>query len=174
VYVGKLAVNKGVGKLLPALDRARIGWPLVVIGSGPERRAVEEAFRLAGREVRMLGWLPREEALAWMAHAAILAFPSHGPESLSRVLLEASALGVAIAAMDTGGTADIVLTGRTGLLSTTVEGFGDDLARLAGDPDLRAELGRAARARIDERFDASVVVTRIEKLYRDLIDRGRS
>ena len=43
-----------------------------------------------------------------MRHAALLAFPSYGPESLSRVLIEAAALGVPIAAMDTGGTRDIL------------------------------------------------------------------
>ena len=37
-----------------------------------------------------------------MRHAALLAFPSHGPESLSRVLIEASALGLPIAAMEGG------------------------------------------------------------------------
>ena len=39
--------------------------------------------------------VPRDEVLAWLRHAELLVFPSHGPESLSRVLLEASALGVA-------------------------------------------------------------------------------
>ncbi len=38
----------------------------------------------------------------------MLIFPSHGPESLSRVLLEASTLGVATATMETGGTRDII------------------------------------------------------------------
>ena len=59
------------------------------------------------------------QAIAWLAHASLLIFPSRGPESLSRVLLEASALGVPIAAMDTGGTPDIVKHGETGLLSAT-------------------------------------------------------
>ncbi len=43
-----------------------------------------------------------------MRHATMLAFPSYGPESLSRVLIEAAALGAPIAAMDTGGTRDII------------------------------------------------------------------
>ncbi|SVA79998.1 uncharacterized protein METZ01_LOCUS132852, partial [marine metagenome] len=54
-------------------------------------------------DVRFQGWLPRVEALRWLKHASVLIFPSHGPESLSRVLLEAAVLGVPTAAMDTGG-----------------------------------------------------------------------
>ena len=62
----------------------------------------------------------------------MLIFPSRGPESLSRVLIEASALGVPIAAMNTGGTPDIVIHEQTGLLSATFEALADDVRRLRG------------------------------------------
>jgi phosphatidylinositol alpha 1,6-mannosyltransferase len=104
-----------------------------------------------------------------MRHATLLAFPSYGPESLSRVLLEASALGVPIAAMDTGGTRDIVQPGVTGLLSADPDGFARDLARLAADPALRAALGAAAREDVRQRFASASVVERIEQVYRSLL-----
>jgi len=172
VYAGKLAPNKGVAKLLPAIERANLRWPLVIIGEGPEQRRLESEWRRAGRSVRFTGWLPRVEALAWIRHAALLVFPSHGPESLSRVLLEASALGVAIAAMDTGGTRDIIRDEVTGLLSTSVAELGDDVARLAGDDALRRRLGTAAREWIASTFAAPLVVSRVEALYRELVTRG--
>ena len=96
----------------------------------------------------------------------MLVFPSHGPESLSRVLLEASALGTPIAAMDTGGTRDIILPGRTGLLSNGAEGWGDDVARLVADRALARRLGDAARAHVEATFTADRVVERIEAIYR--------
>ena len=104
-----------------------------------------------------------------MRHAALLAFPSYGPESLSRVLIEAAALGVPIAAMATGGTRDIIKRGLTGLLSTDPAGFSRDLARLAGDDRLRASLGAAARADVHVRFAAPSVVERVEQVYRSLL-----
>lgn len=168
VYAGKLAPNKGVAKLLPAIERANVRWPLIVVGEGPEQARLEAEWRRAGRSVRFTGWLPRAEALTWIRHASLLVFPSHGPESLSRVLLEASALGVAIAAMDTGGTRDIIHDEVTGLLSTSVAELGDDVARLAADEALRRRLGAAARDAVARTFAASVVVSRIEALYRDL------
>lgn len=170
LYAGKLAVNKGVQFLLPALDAARIDWPLVVIGDGPMRTELEAQARRSGRQVRWLGWRDRHEVLAAMRAATMLAFPSYGPESLSRVLIEASALGLPIAAMDTGGTSDIVRHEETGLLAATAEGFARDLARLAGDPVLRARLSAGAAAHARAHFEASRVGERVEALYASVIE----
>ena len=114
------------------------------------------------------GWQDRDEATRLLAGASMLIFPSRGPESLSRVLIEASALGVPIAAMDTGGTRDIIEPDVTGLLSTTPEGLAADVRRLREDPALRQRLGEAAREKIGREFEASAVVARVERLYEDL------
>jgi glycogen synthase len=108
-----------------------------------------------------------------MAHASMLIFPSRGPESLSRVLIEASALGIPIAAMRTGGTGDIVIDEHTGLLSGSPEELADDIRRLREDPQLRARLGAAARVHAASHFDAASVVERVEQLYLDLLERRR-
>lgn len=173
IYVGKLAPNKGTGKLMTAISRAQLSWPLVIVGDGPDRAAVEAEARASGRDVRFTGWLSRADALRWLARASLLIFPSHGPESLSRVLLEASALGVPAAAMDTGGTRDIIQHERTGLLSSSPEELGDHVARLVSDPALRAQLGAAAQAWVDANFDAPAVVSRIAALYEELRTRSR-
>ncbi len=167
LYMGKLAPNKGTRHLVAAIDAAALPWPLVVVGDGPDRPMVERWAREAARDVRLTGWLPREEALGWLGAAAVLVFPSHGPESLSRVLLEASALGVPIAAMDTGGTRDIVQADRTGLVSTNAASLGEDVARLVHDRELAARLGRAAREHIEQHFAADRVIARIEAVYRE-------
>lgn len=173
IYVGKLAPNKGVRHLIPAVRRAGLRWPLVIAGDGPERGAVEQAARAAGIDVRFTGWTPRDEALRLLAHAALLVFPSHGPESLSRVLLESGGLGVPAAAMDTGGTRDIIVHGETGLLSTSPEALGDDVRRLVEDEELRTRLGAGARAHVRSRFASQVVVQRMADLYDDLLSTPR-
>jgi glycogen(starch) synthase len=101
----------------------------------------------------------------------MLIFPSRGPESLSRVLIEASALGVPIAAMLTGGTADIVEDEVTGLLSSDLMGLADDIRRIRHGEVLRRRLGTAAANRAAEKFDAPQVVDRIEALYHELLRR---
>ena len=144
---------------------------MLIAGDGPERDAIGADAAASTRDIRMLGWVNQRDAAALLAHASMLIFPSRGPESLSRVLIEASALGIAIAAMHTGGTGDIVIDEQTGLLSSTPEELADDVKRLRGDAELRARLGAAARQHAESRFDAPAVVARVEQLYLDLLRR---
>ena len=171
LYLGKLAPNKGTAHLVDIAHRANLRWPLVIAGDGPDRPELEAAARRSARDIRFAGWIDRDAATAWLAHASLLIFPSRGPESLSRVLLEASALGVPIAAMNTGGTPDIIEDDVTGLLSMTPEELADDVRRLTEDETLRATLAGAARERA-ARFDAPTVVRRIERLYDELRGAG--
>jgi glycogen(starch) synthase len=168
LYLGKLAPNKGTSHLIRVANGADLPWPLVVAGDGPERAVLEMEARRSRRDVHFTGWLNQAETVRWLAHSSMLIFPSRGPESLSRVLIEASVLGVPIAAMNTGGTADIIDDERTGLLSKTAEELSQDVRRLVGDSALRERLGTAARAQAAERFDSGAVATRIERLYFDL------
>jgi glycogen(starch) synthase len=169
LYAGKLAMNKGVQFLIRAVKESAVTWPLVVVGDGPMRGSIEAEGKQHGVDVRELGWLSREETWAWMRHASALVFPSYGPESLSRVLIEASALGVPIAAMETGGTRDIITPDDTGLLSADPSGLARDLARLAADERLRAALGQAARVAARAKFSTESVVDRVEHVYRSLL-----
>ena len=98
LFVGKLARNKGAHALVDVAERARLELPLVVVGDGPERESIEQAAKATGRDVRIVGWRNRGEVFQWLRHAELLIFPSVWPEPLSRVLIEASALSVPIAA----------------------------------------------------------------------------
>ena len=171
VFVGKLAHNKGVAHLADLISADRFDIPLVVIGDGPERPRLSAAARRSAN-ARLLGWLPRDEVFRWLWHASFLVFPSSGPESLSRVLLEASALGVAIVAMETGGTGDILTNNETALLSRSATQFDRDVSRLASDPTLRRRLGTAAALTTEARFGLSTVAGRVAALYSDLLRRA--
>jgi glycogen(starch) synthase len=173
LYLGKLAPNKGTRVLLEVIVKADLDWPLIVAGDGPDRASLEAAAKASGRNVEFKGWVDKDEATRLLAGAAMLIFPSRGPESLSRVLIEASALGVPIAAMDTGGTRDIIEPGATGLLSTSPDGLADDVRRLRADPALRQRLGDAAVLKVEREFDARAVVARIDALYGELVASER-
>ena len=176
LYVGKLEPNKGAGLLVDVAVRADLRLPLVVVGDGRLRADLEQQAAAHGDaiDLRIQGWLPRDQVLAWMRHASLLVFPSKGPESLSRVLLEGAAVGVPIAAMDTGGTRDIVINGETGLLSADAIGLARDAARIAGDSDLARRLARNAAAHVERTFDAASVLTRIEAVYESVARGARA
>jgi glycosyltransferase involved in cell wall biosynthesis len=173
LYVGKLAPNKGTDYLVDVVRLAELDWPLIVAGDGPDRARLEREAAASGRRIDFKGWVDKDESARLLAAASMLIFPSRGPESLSRVLLEASALGIPIAAMDTGGTRDIIDHDVTGLLSATPEGLAGDVRRLRQDAALRQRLGIAARRKIERDFDAAAVVPRVEALYKDLVERRR-
>ena len=172
LYLGKLAPNKGTSHLVEVVERSRLDWPLVIAGDGPDRAAIEADARRSGRDIRLVGWVDQAHATAWLAHASLLIFTSRGPESLSRVLLEASALGVPIAAMNTGGTPDIVKHNETGLLSATPAALADDVRRLVDDEPQRRRLGAAASAYVERAFDTGAVAEAVDALYLDLQQRS--
>jgi len=167
LYLGKLARNKGSDFLIEVVRQAQLDWPLVVAGDGPDRAQLQEQAAASGGDVRFTGWVDRDEAVRLLSHAAMLIFPSRGPESLSRVLIEASAVGAPIAAMDTGGTRDIIEPDVSGLLSSTPAQLAADVKRLRLDDALRARLGAAARAKVERDFESAAVVARMETLYKE-------
>ncbi len=173
VFVGKLEPNKGAELLVPALAAARSAWPTEVLGDGKLRESLALAAEAAGVGLSITPWLPNDEALQQMAGASGLLFPSAWPEPLSRVLLEASALGLPIVAMNTGGTPDIIRDGETGLLVDNLPAFAAAIDRLEADPDLRTRLGAAAFAHAQATFSTDVVVPHVEQVYTEAIMDAR-
>ncbi len=172
LFVGKLEHNKGAHLLPVAMAAAReaLGGaplpPLVVAGSGRLAGELQEKFAAMGLGLRLLpGWTDHDEVLRLMGYAEVLLFPSAWGEPLTRVLLEASAAGACIAAMATGGTAEIVEDGISGVLATDAAELGRVLATLLRDPEQRARLREGARRIARERWAPGVVATRYEALY---------
>ena len=83
-------------RLERAIDRVPRGETLVLIGDGPRRDALTEHARACGVELRALGALPHEEALAWIAAADVVLAPLAKGEGAPTVVREARALGVRV------------------------------------------------------------------------------
>jgi glycosyltransferase involved in cell wall biosynthesis len=78
------------------------------------------------------------------------------PEPFGIVLLEAMAQGVAVVAVRSGGPAEIIQDGDSGLLIESPEQvvMADTLERLIVDDDLRGRIARAGHHRFEQRFSA--------------------
>ncbi|WP_186418365.1 glycosyltransferase family 4 protein [Bosea sp. CS1GBMeth4] len=141
--------TKAISYLALARTLARIAdlpWTLTLIGDGPERPAVEAAFAdLPPGRVRFLGRCERPDILAELAAHDLFVWPGLN-EAYGVVYLEAQAAGLPVAAFDSGGVPAVVARGRTGLLAPHGDeaGLAATIARLIGDPALRARLGAAA------------------------------
>ncbi|MGE0452877.1 MAG: glycosyltransferase family 4 protein [Vicinamibacteria bacterium] len=167
LFIGKLEENKGARRLVPAVAASGCGLPLVVLGEGTLQHELK--FEAAAREVPLLlrGWAAREDVLRAMARASVLVFPSLWPEPLSRVLLEALALGTPVAALDTGGTREILEHGVSGLVADDDGALAEAIRRLTSEPKLRESIGQGARQRA-RHFSPERLVPLYEAVYRRL------
>jgi glycosyltransferase involved in cell wall biosynthesis len=167
LFVGKLEENKGARLLVPAVAAASTGLPLVVLGEGSLAPTLRFDAVAAGVSLILRGWAHRDDVLRAMGRATAIVFPSLWPEPLSRVLLEGLALGAPMAAMDTGGTREIIEDAQSGLVVTDAASLSDAIGRLAGEAALRRRLGEGARARA-EAFSPAALIPRYEAVYRRL------
>jgi glycosyltransferase involved in cell wall biosynthesis len=154
LFVGRLAVEKGIDRLLD-------GWPaderLLVVGSG---ELEDEAARLAGPRVELLGQRPPTEVRALLGRARGLVFPSIWPEGLPTVYLEALAAGLPVLAWPESVVGDLVAEEGTGLVATGA--LGEDLARARTSfPGLQQH----CREVFDGRYTESAWLAAIEEVY---------
>lgn len=111
---------------------AKLGQRLVVVGTGPERAALE---KMAGPKVEFLGWQSDEQVRDWYAGCRALLFP--GEEDFGIVPLEAQACGKPVIAFGRGGALETVVDGQTGVFfaEQTVDSLAGAMSRLEKESD---------------------------------------
>ncbi|MCG7203387.1 glycosyltransferase [Streptomyces arenae] len=178
LYLGRLAEAKGVRLLMTAWDELAasggVGVPLVIAGTGPLEREVTDWA--AGRDdVRYAGLLDTAGCRKAVAGSVAVVAPSTWLEAFGLVVVEAMAAGVPTVAAGHGAFVELVEDGVTGLLHRPGESasLASRIRRIAADPALGRELGRAARRRYERGFSPAVGLARLEEEYRTAI-AGRS
>jgi glycosyltransferase involved in cell wall biosynthesis len=82
-------------------------------------------------------------------------------------VIEAMAWGKPVLGSHVGGIPELVRDGLDGLLVPYDDpaALGEAMTRLAADDDLVATMGRSARARVEERFDAPAHYAAVVEAY---------
>jgi glycosyltransferase involved in cell wall biosynthesis len=165
----RLAKVKGIEYLIEAVSHLK-NVELEIAGDGPDRSELERVVTVFGvsDEVKFTGWIDNvgEEMSTWDIYAQ----PSVA-EGLGIAALEAMAHGIPVVASDVGGLREIVVDGETGFL-VSPKSPGRLAARirdLASDPDLRARLGEAGRARAAAHFSRERECAAIQSAYEKLL-----
>jgi glycogen synthase len=175
LFAGKLNALKGAMFALEILEHLRHRTPLVMLGEGVDRGRIEQRAAERRLDVRLIPWVSNVEALRIMRRAAVVLVPSLWPEPLSRIVTEAMAVGVAIAATDCGGIHDQLVHGESGLvLPPDARLFAEAVDRLLEDPAATQRFAAAARSRVEAAFDHRVVIPKLESVYRGVLKAGRS
>lgn len=167
-YVGTLNYGKLHPKFVEFCREVRRRLPQVRFQLvGDPSPALERDMQAAGMadRVEYTGFVPN--ASSWMRRFDLFGYPLHPDHygTTENVLLEAMAAGLPIVALDQGVERSILSHEQTGLLTAGTAGaYGDAVARLAQDEDLRAKLGRAARLQASQTYDAQQNTARFHRV----------
>jgi glycosyltransferase involved in cell wall biosynthesis len=111
----------------------------------------------------------------WAVHrqSGLFVLPSR-QEGLSNALLEAMASGLPAVVSDIPGNTAAVRNGVEGIVVPVndAEALAAAILKLLRSAELRAQLGRAARARVEASFAIGKVAERLEAAYRAAIEDG--
>jgi len=178
VSVSRLVPRKGMDTLIRAARRLADRMPDAVVaiaGSGRDRARLEGLVSSTGAPVRLLGRVPDELLPGLYGAGDVFSMVCRNrwggleQEGFGIVFVEAAAAGVPAVAGDSGGSAEAVSDGETGLVVRRPGGpdrVAEALVDLLGDAPRRLAMGRRARERAEAEFSYDVLAARL----RDGID----
>ncbi|MBU0703846.1 MAG: glycosyltransferase [Chloroflexi bacterium] len=170
LFTGRLRYYKGLDTLLKALSTLP-AVRLVVVGDGPMRAEWERMADTLGLRDRVTftGEVPDEDLPGYYRAAHIFVLPANArAEAFGTVLLEAMASGLPCITTEVGtGTSWVVQDGVTGLVAPPrdPQALAEAIRSLLDDPQRRAEMGRAARARVEAEFTLERMIARVQAVY---------
>ncbi|MFV2065812.1 MAG: glycosyltransferase family 4 protein [Pirellulales bacterium] len=178
VFLGSVGIRKGVDLLVHAarLLDARAGRPFVVEIVGPadngrEIRAIERSAQplVAKGGLKFRGPISPGERRELLGGADIFVLFSRA-EGLPNSLLEAMGASLPVVVSDRGAMPEVVESGVEGLVVAAEDAaqLADALGTLIDDPQLRRQMGRRARQRVESHYALEQVVSEFCHLYENL------
>ncbi len=168
LFVGRLNEQKGIALLLRALAATTAGASLDVVGDGDDRIALEAGARTLGlgARVRWLGTQSQEQLVPLYRAATAVVIPSEG-EGLGLVAVEAQLCETPVIAFRSGGLADVITDGSTGVLTApgNIDALAAAMDAIIARADKGAVLGRAGREAALARFSPDVAARHYAAIY---------
>jgi glycosyltransferase involved in cell wall biosynthesis len=155
--VNHLHPRKRINLQLEAFARLVKVFPdaaLLVVGKGPEAGGLKTQAQELGIEKKVVfaGFVPDEELFAFYKAAEVYLHTGRA-ESFGLSVLEASAAGLPVVAVDEGGPRDILYNGETGfLVPATPDALVEKLGWLLTYRKEAAQMGEAGAARVRQHF----------------------
>lgn len=179
---GRIAPSKFLVEVAQAMGqvwRQHPGTELHVLGvAEPRHQAYGERFYEAAREAEEANpgcggahFHGPRFSLEGVARPGDVAVVLGHHQGCPNAVLEAMASGLAVVANDSGGTAEMVHDGATGVLLRTSDAqrVAQALNALITDPAMRQSLAHAARALVEQQFSMSAMVEGYARLITPLL-----
>jgi glycosyltransferase involved in cell wall biosynthesis len=184
-FVGRLEVRKGVldlARAIPGILRGHTDITVRFVGGnhisdrlGNMRHYLENILlRQYRQSVQFIDEVPAIDIPKIFASTDICVFPSLW-DNFPSVCLEAMAAARGIVGTQSGGMYDLLAAGRVGQLipPQDPEKLTEAVVELLKNPDLRMQLGQAARTRLLTEYSAERIGTLLEASYHRAIARRK-
>lgn len=186
LYVGRFDPRKGIETLVRAVERCQVRQTeklRLIIGGGSrpgysdgkERDRIESIVAELGLAAitHFPGRLSQDDLPTYYAAADVSVVPSHY-EPFGLVTIEAMACGTPVIGSDVGGLQFTVVPEKTGLLAPPkdVAAFATAIDRILSNPEWGAQLGQAARKRVETTFSWDGVAAQLGQLYDTLLEQA--
>ncbi len=180
--VGRLVPRKGHDLMIRALPLVLKRHPdtvYLIVGSGPAKPMLEQlADEMGVRDSVLIRENVADADLPTVYNLCdVFVMPSRevlgscDVEGFGIVFLEANACGKPVVAGRSGGIADAVVDGETGLLvpPDSPEVLAESIARILSDKGYAYELGRRGRQRAVQKFSWDVVAGRVDDVVTSIV-----
>lgn len=165
---------KGIPYLLKAMNALPEGLNihLILLGRGMD---VEENMNIINTgpykdNIHLPGW--RKDALSVVKDADVFVLSSIMGESITKSVIEAMSLEKAPIITDIAGNVELCVDGESGLVvpKKDPEAMSKAIKRLYDDRDLTTTIAKNAKARIDNELGTEQTVSKVKKLYEELVN----
>ncbi len=173
IHVSNFRPVKRISDLINAfaIVNKEISSFLVLVGDGPERSNAERLVRELGIEKCVCFLGKQESFIPWLQHADLFLLPSE-LESFGLAALEAMSCGVPVVATNAQGISEVVIDGKTGLLSDIgdFQTLANHCIRLLRSPEEIGEFSRNSRERAVKIFNQEDIISSYEKFYAKVLN----
>ncbi|KQT34477.1 glycosyltransferase family 4 protein [Methylophilus sp. Leaf414] len=170
LYVGRLAVEKGVPVLLRsliALKNEGYRFHLTLLGDGPERASIEADVKAHGLDemVYFGGFSSQETVRNALQESDVFVLPSFA-EGVPVSLMEAMACGVPVIATNVGGVTELIEHGVSGLVVAPSDEIAlkKALSSYIDNPELRENVRKTARKVVETDFNLQAEISKLQQL----------
>jgi glycosyltransferase involved in cell wall biosynthesis len=175
LMAARLLWQKGVGEFIEAAEVVKEKYPAACFELAGEwdpvhPDAVDERWIQSAADSGIIEFLGYLSAMQQQLPARdIFVLPSYR-EGAPRVLLEAAACGLPVVTTDVPGCRDVVVEGVTGLVTPPrdSQALAGAIMKLLQNPELRRQMGRAGRERVEAEFDIRAITGKYLALYREV------
>ena len=170
LFLGQLIPVKGLDVLLQAL-RFCSNVHLIVAGEGADRLRFEAFSKNHGLNVSFVGFQTGNNLQKLSQNSLAVIVPSVWYENLPYSILEAFAYGKPVIASRLGGMAELVDDGETGYLfeAGNPQALAETIQRAVSDPNKLIEMGRVARAKVEQEFSPERHLEQIMNVYTNIL-----